>query len=101
MCENGAARRLGDEEAEREHAAQGTSVAHPEDDVSLAEDAPPLVPPAGHRRVHGQRRELPGAPGAGRGRAPEIAAPAGRFHPVGRFRGPSFVVDSAIIQAMK
>ena len=48
--------------------------------------------PSGHRRVHGHRRKLPGRPGLGRGRPPEIARPARRFHPVGRFHRALFVV---------
>ena len=34
---------------------------------------------------------MPGRPGAGRGRAPIIATPGGRFHPVGCFRRTLFV----------
>ena len=47
--------------------------------------------PAGHLRVGRERREMPGQPGAGRGRGPIIARPGGRFHPVGCFRPTLFV----------
>ena len=41
--------------------------------------------------LDGSGGRLPGRPGAGRGRAPIIARPGGRFHPVGCFRRTLFV----------
>src|SRR5208337_3472801 len=77
--------------AEGNHAVHDTRIAEPEDDVPLAEHLACPSMRAGHLRVRRERREMPGRPGAGRGRAPIIARPGGRFHPVGCFRRTLFV----------
>src|SRR5262249_51253625 len=81
-------RRPGNEPAQGKDAPQGPGIAEPEDDVSLPKHAPGPAAPPGHRRGHGQGRELSGQPGPARGRAPEIARPGGRSQPAGRFLRP-------------
>ena len=87
-----AAGRPGDEPAEGEHAAQGPGVAEPEDDVSLAEHA--RAPSRCQRAIAGFMGSGGSSP-ADRARVAagpqKLPAPVGRFHPVGRFRRPSFV----------
>ena len=52
--------------------------------------ASPLLP-TGHLRARRERRKLPREPSTACGRPPEVAGEAGRLHPVGRFRVPSFI----------